>query len=445
MLVFESLKNLIEGVPEGVGKPLAYVPYSLRLGLAYPRTTWAINGVAKSDNTQTEGDVIALLGRLLSDTLKSIPFYREIYQLRGYTFQSVQTLHDWQKIPVVAKSDLQAVSLENRSSSRRGGMKVNTGGTSGQPLEFLLDNQAFAREWAHMHYIWKARGYHPHHIKLTFRGKHFDSSRAIRYNAVHNEYVVNANSPMTDVVNAVLALPRRTVIRWVHGYPSLVAEFAHAVSRLAADDLEHIRGRLFGALLGSEYPAPIYRDVIECVLTTNVVSWYGHSEMAVLAREIARGVYQSLPTYGFAEAVPTEDGSAHRLVCTSLHNRVHPFIRYDTGDLIEPIAQADGSLTFRIAEGRVGDFIEDGNGQRHSLTAIIFGRHHPIFNQLQHLQVRQDAPGSVTLVVTPLDLSLDTEVVRQGFDLNDLPIEWRVEKVEAPVRTSLDKIRLKIS
>ena len=40
------------------------------------------------------------------------------------------------------------------------GMKINTGGTSGQPLEFYLDHQAFAREWAHMHHLWQAHGYH---------------------------------------------------------------------------------------------------------------------------------------------------------------------------------------------------------------------------------------------------------------------------------------------
>src|SRR5690606_25906035 len=109
----------------------------------------------------------------------------------------------------------------------RKGMKVNTGGTSGQPLEFLLDNRAFAREWAHMHYIWKARGYNTRHLKLTFRGKHFDPGIPVRYNAVHNEYVVNANSKMSQIVDCILSMPKDSAIRWLHGYPSLIAEFAH--------------------------------------------------------------------------------------------------------------------------------------------------------------------------------------------------------------------------
>lgn len=445
MSLLSQLKKVVENLPEGLGKPLARAPFSLRLGPAYARFSRIVTNAEPCSSIVTSQRLLDSLQEIASSAWQHSTFYRGFYHARGFSVPTSLSFGDWQNVPIVTKADLQPIPLEERCLAGKRGMRVNTGGTSGQPLEFFLDRQAFAREWAHMHFIWKARGYSPQHLKLTFRGKHFESGTAIRYNAVHNEYVVNANVPMSRVVEAVLALRSSTVIRWLHGYPSLIAEFAHAVSGLAPQELERIRGPLFGAMLGSEYPAPVYRDVIERVLTTNVVSWYGHSEMAVLAREIARGVYQSLPTYGYAEAVPTEDGSAYRLVCTSLHNRVHPFIRYDTGDLIEPICQDGGVLTFRIAEGRVGDFIEDLNGNRHSLTAVIFGRHHQIFSELQHLQVRQESPGVVTLVVTPKDRSINEVEIRQGFDLDDLPIQWQVEIVSEPVRTSAGKIRLKIS
>lgn len=445
MSMISGLKQIVEELPESIGRPLSRVPFTLRLGPTYASFAYKIKAAESNPSSTFEQHVAPELNSLLAEVTGKCAFYQDFYQQQGYQLSAIQSFADWDKVPIVTKSDLQSVSIAQRSFLGRKGMKINTGGTSGQPLEFYLDKNAFAREWAHMHFIWKAHGYRPQHLKLTFRGKHFDSTQAIRYNAVHNEYVVNANSSMEEVVQAVLGLPSSSLIRWLHGYPSLIAEFAHAVAALEPAQIERLRGRLFGALLGSEYPAPVYRSVIESVLTTNVVSWYGHSEMAVLAREIAHGVYQSLPTYGFAEAVPTEDGNAYRLVCTSFHNRVHPFIRYDTGDLIEPIAQAGGSLTFRIAEGRVGDFIVDRNGKRHSLTAIIFGRHHDAFNQLRHLQVREESTGIITLVITPKDISIDVDLVMQGFDLDDLPIEWRIEKVSEPIRTAAGKIRLKLS
>ncbi len=444
MSVQSRLKNLAENLPEFVGRPLANVPFVLRLGLVYPKMQKAI--------TRAENNGLATLNRQRFEQMRSllyyarekVKFYREFYCRKGFSVDEFRSLSDWERIPVVTKKDLQSTPLTTRLAQDVKGMKINTGGTSGQPLEFFLDHQAFAREWAHMHHIWKARGYRQQHLKLTLRGKHFDRSQALRYNAVHNEYVVNASCPMSQIVKSVLALPRGTLIHWIHGYPSLVAEFAHVLSKQDTLLVADFRTRLFGVLLGSEYPAPMYRTVIEQVLSSNIVSWYGHSEMSVLAREVALGMYASLPSYGYAEALPVEGSTDYRLVCTSLHNQAHPFIRYDTGDLIEPISQLGGSLTFRIKEGRVGDFVLDRHGNRHALTAIIFGRHHEAFEHIQHIQVRDEGQGRVILVVTPRDSVVETSTLIHKFDLNDLDIEWQLQVVDEPIRTQTGKIRLKL-
>lgn len=444
MAFSSALKGFVENLPEAAGRPLRHVPYTLRLGVGYRRAAKGIRAAEAANPTALDAQRLAQLRALLQAAVEQVDFYREFYRSKGFEPADMQTLEDWNHVPVVTKADLQSVPLSARCASGAKGLRINTGGTTGQPLEFLLDRQAFAREWAHMHHLWKAHGYRPQHLKLTFRGKHFDRSKPLHYNAVHNELVVNANCPLPQVVAAVAGLPRSTVVRWLHGYPSLVAEFAHALTKENPQVAASFRERLFGVLLGSEYPAPVYRSAIEQLLSVNVVSWYGHSEMALLARETALGVYASLPTYGYAEAVPDDDGNSHHLVCTSLHNRVHPFIRYDTGDLIEPVSQVAGTLSFRISEGRVGDFVHDRQGNKLALTAIIFGRHHKGFELVQHLQVREDEPGRITLVITPRDSSVSRNLLRQSFDLSDLDIEWRVEVVASPIRTAAGKIRLKI-
>ncbi len=445
MSIREVVKDVVENLPEAMGRPLTHVPFGLRLGAAYRHSVSAIRVAERVDPAEWDARLSMQLREILKLAVDQVGFYRDFYRARGFSSHEIQSIRDWARVPVVTKADLQGVPLSDRCIRGARGPCVNTGGTSGQPLEFQLDQQAFAREWAHMHHIWKARGYQAQHLKLTFRGKHFDRRQPLRYNAVHNEHVVNSNCSMQQVVEAVLALPRTRVIRWVHGYPSLVAEFAHALTAHASSSAAIFRARLFGVLLGSEYPVPTYRDAIERILSTNVVSWYGHSEMAVLARETALGVYESLPTYGYAEAVPSETGTTHRLVCTSLHNRVHPFIRYDTGDLIEPVSQLAGALAFRISEGRVGDFVVDRKGNKLALTAIIFGRHHGAFGIIQHLQVREEAPGRIVLVVTPRQFPADVLTLRRGFDFDDLDIDWDIEVVREPVRSGAGKIRLKIA
>ncbi|WP_416137210.1 hypothetical protein ACM26W_11920 [Halomonas sp. HK25] len=445
MSIRHSLKSLVEAAPESLVKPLIYVPYTLRLGAGYWRSCDEILKFQCKSVSEQEEKCFYRLRELVHFAADKIPFYQEFYREKGFSVDQLDSWDDWGKVPVVTKADLQNYSLRSRSLSTSKKVEVNTGGTSGQPLHFFLDSSAFAREWAHMHFFWKARGYRPYHVKLTFRGKHFDQRQPIRYNAVHNEYVVNSSCAMNTVAEAVMALPQDNIIRWLHGYPSLIAEFAHSLSHFPDASVTTFRSRLFGILLGSEYPAPSYRRVIESVLSNNIVSWYGHSEMAVLARETSLGVYESMPTYGYAEAVTIDQSSEQHLVATSLHNRVHPFIRYDTGDLIEPLSQQGGALEFRITEGRVGDFVRDLQGKRHSLTAIIFGRHHPSFSFLQHIQVREESPGNITLVATPQDKAISPQKLMSGFDLDDLDIQWQLEVVESPVRTPAGKIRLKIA
>src|SRR5690606_11174495 len=129
---------------------------------------------------------------------------------------------------------------------------------------------------------------------------------------------------------------------------------------------------------------------------------------------------------GFAEALPTEEKGIYRLVCTSFYNRAHPFIRYDTGDLVSVVENDGFGLSFKVAEGRIGDFITDRAGNRHALTAITLGRHHEAFNHLQHLQVRQDDDGGVTILVVPKNAQVSLDLIRSGLDLYDLDLVLRI-------------------
>ena len=443
MSLWLRLKDVAENVPPSVGKYLSYFPFSLRLGPSYWSTANTISDWQNRTDT-TSDPYIEKLRSLLTYAYENIEFYQHFYDSKNFSPKDMNSIEDWASVPIVTKTDLQCFPLTSRCASATQGMNINTGGTSGQPLEFRIDSRAFAREWAHMHYIWKAHGYHPQQIKLTFRGRNFSTKDVLRYNSVHNEYVVNASASMSRVVSAVMELSRSCSIRWCHGYPSLISEFAREIEKNTPSAFQKFRANLIGVLLGSEYPAPTYRKVIERVLTSHVVSWYGHSEMAVLAPETALGIYQSLPTYGYAEAIPTSDRKSKRLICTSIHNRAHPFIRYDTGDLVEEVSSTDYSLSFRIQEGRVGDFVNDRQDNSHSLTAIVFGRHHEAFSLLNHVQVRDEGKGVITFVMTPQDASVDVGVLKQGFNLANLDMEFQFEIVNAPIRTEAGKIRLKL-
>ena len=104
----------------------------------------------------------------------------------------------------------------------------------------------------------------------------------------------------------------------------------------------------------------------------------------------------------------------------------------------------DGLLkTFRIASGRVGEFVEDARGSRISLTALIFGRHHKIFDKARFVQIRQEKPGSaIFIVVLPKNHGLEDNDIRAGFDLSNVAIDFSIETREEPIRSPSGKVPL---
>lgn len=442
MSLLLRMKKVVETFPPPVGRMLAHIPYRIRLGRAYA-DAW--NRMAEFEALSAKHRRLWIadrIGSALEDVASRNSFYRDFWKSRGFDTGSFSEIGDIKRIPIIAKSDLRKVSLDDRSVREPGRILTNTGGSSGKPLDFYLDRHAFAREWAHMHAIWDRIGYVPTDTKLTFRGRNL-GAEPVRYNAVYNEYLVNAYVPPDMQADAVKEIAQRVTV--IHGYPSSIYEFVRYCAENRPDVLDSLRIELKGVLLASEYPAPVYRDLIEGELNTRSVSWYGHSEMAVLAYETDRSIYVPYQTYGYCEAIPDAEGH-HHLVGTSYWNRVSPFIRYDTEDLIEPEFDRGMLVRFKIESGRMGEFITDANGARISLTALIFGRHHKLFGRAQFIQVRQSRPGHATLIITMAgDSPISEEQVRSGFEASNVAIEFDFELCGEPVRTPAGKVPLLVT
>ena len=443
-MMINRIKRWVESLPEPVAYLAAKVPFGVRLGPGYVAASRSVEMISSLRQADYEDWVFKKLAALVDHAYDTTALYKEKLDRVNYIPGGLRSLDHFESLPIVTKSDMRQTDVASRMTTAQRFFKVNTGGTSGSPLEFLLDDAAYAREWAHMHWIWKSCGYRPDHVKLTFRGRRAKTG-VLQFNPVHNEYWVNSLAPISAVVEAIDKLISRVDVRWVHGYPSLIAEFCTALENEGRTTQSRLRRMLRGVLLGSENPVPMYRERIERVLSENCVSWYGHSEMAILAWESARGCYEPMPSYGYCEVVADGDSPGlGRLVVTSLHNRVHPFIRYDTGDRVQIIDGRRGRPSFAIVEGRVGDFVTDREGRRHSLTAIIFGRHHRGFALVEHVQVEQLVPGEATLIVVPRDPSLGAHQIEDGFDLQDIPMRWSLRIVSEPIRSELGKILLKV-
>ena len=433
MSLLSRVRPLIARLPVSMGRHLSALPFQYGLGYSYLDCKKQIALNFTRDNLFQE------MKALVKYVEEEVPFYQHYYASQGFDSSQLSSFNDLVNIPVVRKDDLQRVGIEERFGVKANtGIRTNTGGTTGQPLDLLQDKQSYAREWAHMHTIWEQLGYKTSSIKITLRGMNL-GDQPIRYNFIHNEFQVNAYCEFDRVAKALSKILTKYRVEYVHGYPSAIYELIKQLDVDYPEILQFLKVNLKGVFFGSEFPAPAYRNYIEESLGVDTVSWYGHTEMAVLAREKDEVfVYHPFQSYGFTEAVEI-DGKYH-LVGTTIHNKVGPLVRYDTGDIIEPVSYDDGLLeSFRISEGRVGEFVVDNNGRNISLTALIFGRHHELFDSADFIQVKQSAVGELTVYVTSKNKNLDFNSLFDAEGIN-MTIDFQV--VAQPFKTKAGKVPL---
>ena len=435
------LKNVVEKLPRSITRFLVSIPYSFRLGPSYLKTINTIQIMQKSVADSKKAMIYCELKQIVDRVYECNIAYRTLYQRAGYNPAKFVSFEYFQDIPIVNKSVLREFSLNQRTCSGAGHILLNTGGSTGSPFSFYVDEDAFAREWAHMHWIWLRKGFRLSDLKLTFRGKNL-GNQLVRFNAVHNEFVVNSYNNQIDTLAAISSLVDRYKITWLHGYPSLIAEFLHDLKKLNPNSYAKLQSGVKGVLLGSEFPAPHYRDEIEIAFgPRSIISWYGHSEMCILAYETNMNKYVPLHSYGYCEVVDCGFEQSH-LVGTSYYNSASPFIRYDTEDCVKGNFEQGILKSFNVIEGRFGDFVIDKNNNRISLTALIFGRHHKAFDDIVHVQVQQLSVGSIAILFVPRNKNCSSENISLKFDFSNVNIDVAFKALESPIKSPAGKIML---
>lgn len=367
-------------------------------------------------------------------------FYRSFYKKNNFNANLMNEYRDLLEIPIVSKSILK----QNINDWLQPGMKDsigNTGGTSGQPLNFCVSKVQIAREYYFMNKVWNRIGCQRKHNRVVFRGVNI-GEHPCKYIQTADAYFINLYLPFSKTSNALKELFTSHRMKYLHGYPSAIYQFAKFCLHEDNELLDIVNENLIGILYGSEYPAPQYRDVIEIAFPVSSISWYGHSEMVVLAAE--NGIqfqYEPFHAYGYCEALDMGDNETH-LVGTCYDNYSSPFIRYDIEDSIKSVSEDKDLLTaFQIDKGRLGEFIQDKNNNPVSLTAMIFGRHHKAFHKFEFVQVSQSKPGSATLHITTKSI-FENKNISSLFNLDNIDIEFDFILHQQPIRTRMGKVPL---
>ena len=372
-------------------------------------------------------------------------FYKRFYKENQFDGRNLKNFEDLHRIPIVSK----AILRERKSEWLKGNKNSildNTGGTSGSTLNFFIDKKQLAKEKFYIEKIFSLINCRPKNTRIVFRGSNVLKDEYCGYDPKSDSYLMNnykGFEGMEDQLNEIFS---KRDISFIHGYPSAIYQFTkHLQKTKNAKLVEIVQKKIKGILYGSEYPAPTYRESIESFFNIPSISWYGHSEKVILASEVPNQpyIYRPFHTYGWVENVKNEQGS-YSLIGTNYNNLDSPFIRYDSGDLISPIEKEEGILrSFKISEGRIGEFIYDKFKNPISLTALIFGRHHDAFNEVDFVQIHQEKIGYATLFIT-FSGKEQIKDINLKFDLSNVDIIFDFKIIKKPYRTNLGKVPLLI-
>jgi phenylacetate-CoA ligase len=186
---------------------------------------------------------------------------------------------------------------------------------------------------------------------------------------------------------------------YLRGYASSVntlAEFAHA----RRDQFGFVRG-IFTA---SETLADHERANIERTFGKTLFDWYGMTEPAVVMTE--RPSHDGLEVnweYGYPEFVEADGLAANerRLLATSLHNPVMPFIRYETEDVARLSGSPDSAGMYpKVAAmlGRKDECLLTPEGAR--LPSLNFYSLLQTYTDILRFQFVQTSLADVTMKIS---------------------------------------------
>ena len=450
---FPRKRRLYESMPLVVKHWVCRIPFAWIAGRAY-RETWRRGDwfdLASMDDLRQYRE--QKLGEVLRFAVNQVPAYK--------TFRDVVDRYKpWDALkafPLLDKESLQAHQEKYlaRDFDRIPHYETSTGGTTGNQLRLFLDDPSQSVEMGFMHRQWRRVDYTPREKKATFRGVSFSRLKPgifWQHNPIYNELQFSPFHMTEAHLGAYVDEIIRFSPAYVHGYPSAIDVLAEYVLR---HGLTHRMPSIRAALLGSEGTTPAQRERIARAFGTRVFTWYGHSEMVVLAGECEKSsAYHSFPDYGILEILDEQgnpcdrEGERGEIVGTGLFNRCMPLIRYRTGDCATRLEARCGCGRcwdrFGDVEGRwKQDAVIGRSGARISVAAL--NMHGPVFEHVVRYQYYQEEPGRCLLKVvgSPVFSTQDRMAIQDAYrDKVGDEVDFTVQLVADIPLTARGKLKM---
>lgn len=300
------------------------------------------------------------LRMLLAYAAREVPFYREWFRNNGLDPLSVRL----EQLPVVSKSIMRQEGIDRFAAEHfpEGQRRTSrSSGSTGEPFSFYTSRLSDSVNTAAKLRTWQQAGYRlgDRYLKIANGARHgrLKKLQDRINNCIYVSFYSVDDSVLKDILDQI-ERSRPTIIR---SYPAplhLLAQY-----RNSHGGYRHRPRHVMTT--GSTLPAA-YREEVERAFGCDVIDSYSCEGTPNTYETTAHDGYTVCGYYGVIEVLdndnrPVADGIG-RVVSTDLWNLAHPFIRYDTQDLVE----VHGGRIVRIM-GRECESVVDGGGHRYTV------------------------------------------------------------------------------
>ena len=317
------------------------------------------------------------LKNIISHSYKTVPYYKKMMDEYGVRPESIGTLDDIKKIPVLSKRDVLEAeeSMISNKYPRWALRAARTGGSTGAPLVIYRNFFSIGYEHAFARRQWDWAG-----IKFSDRCAYLMSRVVVRpgkkngqfhtFDPVMKDLILSSHHLSKNTAKQYVQVMKEYNIKAIVGYPSAI----NLIAKVCLED--ELKLDLKAILTTSEMLTNSMRMTVEKAFDCKVFDFYGSAERVCYIHTCNHGNYHVIPEYGLTELVPIENSVGnYKVIATGFWNYAMPLIRYDTGDIVTKSEdKCPCQRQFQVIksiDGRDGDVIATPSGKQLGVTLMI--------------------------------------------------------------------------
>lgn len=302
-------------------------------------------------------------------------YYNQLFNKYGLVPNDIASIEELHKLPVLTKEIIRE-NFDNIVSDNIKNIpykKSATGGSTGDPFIYYLDNRSWSTSNANNIINWEKVGYNygDKFIALGSTSLHVNKKPTFKhqiYYKLKNKVGLNGINMSESVCREYINLIIRKKIRFIYGYASAI----YLLAKYALENNKRLN--IHACFPTSEVLTDQFRKTIQNAFNCQILDCYGANDGGITAYAKENGYFE----VGYNTIVSIENpdhfgiGSA---LLTDLSNYAMPFINYKLGDeiQIDDLKNKDYPYNGQVINqilGRTSDIIHLENG--HTLTGPGF-------------------------------------------------------------------------